>query len=342
MNPREHAKAPPEESALEVPYEAITLTDFTEMKPEDLRNLVSAVDGRLYLKSILQERQITKSPITRQSFEGHPHYPTYDVQNIIEYAARLEENNKKLEKENRQLKKEKQEDSEKLHEEIRQLKQQLRDQAPKKIFEEKNTHNQPKVQAGYLQETFYYKKPQIKTEEILKILRTPIEKVSIYFPYDCKDSPILKFSMTKFNELYILNMYIKDKTDLSALGKQDGLYVPRFEKFPRVQYFSSFDKPCFQTSVRIKEDDFQDLYVMFKVAETLDKIDPEFISFIKQLIDIEAQYRKDASIRHKFDDLIPDQSMVRARARAEDESFFGPRYGMPKLDIPSRSVLFRR
>ena len=76
------------------PFEPVTWTSITEMKPKERESLLLAKDGHLYFKSTLDK--LTESPFSRESLVGSVHYPTYAVQTIIEYASQLKKNNEKL------------------------------------------------------------------------------------------------------------------------------------------------------------------------------------------------------------------------------------------------------
>jgi len=164
-------------------------------------------------------------------------------------------------------------------------------------------------------------------EEILKKLRTSSKTIEINFQNECKDSPIRSVLITKFYEKYVVELMLNENVDLSALGKQN--ILGNFERYPGICYLSYSDQKKFQTAVRIKNGNIQDLNKIFEVAESLDKIDPKFISFIKKLINIEAQYRTDSAISDRFNDLIPDRSLEERRKKEYEYkhhyNFYRPR-----------------
>jgi hypothetical protein len=124
------------------PIEPVALIGITEMTPAERQDLVLAKDGYLYFKSTLNEQKITISPLTRESFEGSIQYPTYAVQEIIEYAAQLKKSNEKLVAEIKRIKEAHAIDQNKvkLLEE-----QQVLDQAQIKTLKEISNSNQLKI-----------------------------------------------------------------------------------------------------------------------------------------------------------------------------------------------------
>jgi hypothetical protein len=158
-------------------------------------------------------------------------------------------------------------------------------------------------------------------DTVIDILREAKPRINIIFPNECPDSPIVKFSICKFNKLYIIELHLKEDANLSDLGFRKP--YGRFDAFPDITYLS-YTQPVFQKSVSIEHGDMRNLTQVFAVAEALDSIDPKFIAYINQLINIEIEYRKNIKIDNRFEDLIPDTSACTEEFKKSRPSLFQP------------------